>query len=255
MRVEVRRQDGVVSETVVMLHGFGGTGRHWDRVVALSDRERYSPLALELAAAEPLTLAGALDLISAAAPRRFILCGYSMGGRIALHAAAAMPERVSRLVLVSGTAGIEDPSERAARLAADELLASELEAGAIEDFVERWRAVALFDGDPAWVHAAIAEDQRRLTPRQHAAVLRAFSAGALEPLWDRLGAIATPTVVLAGERDQRYRETGQRLAALLPEGAYETVAGCGHRIALEAPGAVAAAWGAGDAANGSARSG
>ena len=238
-----------------MLHGFGGTGHHWDRVVALSDRERYSPLALDLGAAEPLTLAGAIDLISAAAPRRFILCGYSMGGRIALHAAAAMPERISRLVLVSGTAGIEDRSERAARLAADELLASQLEAGTIEDFVERWRGVALFDGDPGWVDAAITEDQRRLTPRQHAAVLRAFSAGVLEPLWDRLGGIATPTVVLAGERDQRYREAGRRLAALLPEGSYETVAGSGHRIALEAPGAVVAAWGVRATASGPTRSG
>jgi pimeloyl-ACP methyl ester carboxylesterase len=120
-----------VSETVVLLHGFAGTGRHWDSVVALADPERYSPLAVELTDASPLSLAGALDLIAAAAPERFVLCGYSMGGRVALHVAARMPDRVSRLVLVSTSAGIDDDAARHARALSDEALAREIEQGSI----------------------------------------------------------------------------------------------------------------------------
>jgi 2-succinyl-6-hydroxy-2,4-cyclohexadiene-1-carboxylate synthase len=230
-----------VFETVVLLHGFGGTGRHWDRVVALTDRERYSPLAIEFTDADPLTLAGAVDLIASRAPERFILCGYSMGGRVALHVAAALGDRVSRLVLISTSAGIEDRAAQAARLAADEALATEIEHGTVEDFISRWRAVALFDGDPAWVRDAIAEDERRLTPAQLAATLRAFSSGALEPLWDRLAAMTMPTAVLAGERDAAYRATGERLAAALPNATFKVIAGAGHRVALEAPSEVVAA--------------
>lgn len=230
-----------MSETVVMLHGFGGTARQWDRVVALIDRDRYSPVALELGDATPLSLAGAVELVARAQSGPFVLCGYSMGGRVALHVALAMPALVSRLVLVSTSAGIEQAEARSARLAADELLAVETEDGSVEDFIVRWRRTALFAEDPAWVQEVVAEDTRRLTPQLLAATLRAYSAGLLEPLWGRLGSLEMPVAVLAGERDTRYRELGQRLAGELARGSYALVRGAGHRIAIEAPAAVAGA--------------
>ena len=94
-------------ETVVLLHGFGGTRRTWDGVAALLDAERYRPLALDLpghgeaAAERPLTFERCVSSVLAAAPERFVLCGYSMGGRIALHVALAAPGRVARLLLVA----------------------------------------------------------------------------------------------------------------------------------------------------------
>jgi 2-succinyl-6-hydroxy-2,4-cyclohexadiene-1-carboxylate synthase len=226
-----------------MLHGFGGTARHWDRAGALLDRERYSPLALELGAADPLGLSGALELIGRLAPERFVLCGYSMGGRVALHAALAMPQRVTRLVLLSSTAGIEDAAARASRRADDEALAREIERGSIEDFVALWRTLPLFADDPEWVQEAVADDTRRLNPRLLAGTLRAYSAGVLEPLWGALPSLAMPAVVLAGERDLRYRAIGERLAQTLADATYHTVPGAGHRLALEAPDAVASAIG------------
>jgi pimeloyl-ACP methyl ester carboxylesterase len=93
-----------VPETVVLLHGFGGTRRTWDGVAARLERERYRPLALELpghgqaADERPITFAGCAERVLARAPERFTLCGYSMGGRVALHTALAAPGRISRLV-------------------------------------------------------------------------------------------------------------------------------------------------------------
>ncbi len=217
-----------MSETVVLLHGFAGTARHWDRVTALLDRERYSPLALDLGP-------DALRRVADAAPDRFILCGYSMGGRVALHIAAGAPERVTRLVLVSASAGIDDQTER---LAADERLAGEIEQGSIEQFIARWRTNPLFAGDPDWVHEEIAADTRRVAPAQLAATLRALGPGRLAPLWDHLGALTMPAVVLAGERDQRYAAIAAKLAGALPRAQCVIVPGAGHRLALEAPDAV-----------------
>lgn len=224
-----------MSETVVLLHGFAGTARHWDRVTALLDRERYSPLALDLA---PATLPDAIEQVTAAAPGRFILCGYSMGGRLALQVAASAPARVSRLVLVSTTAGSD---ERAERLAADEELAAAIERGTTEDFIARWRTTPLFAEDPDWVKEEIASDTRRLSPGTIAAMLRAFSPGRLPSLWYGLQALEMPAVVLAGERDARYSEIARRLAGSLPQARLVLVPGAGHRLALEAPGAVARA--------------
>ena len=140
-----------------------------------------------------------------------------MGGRLALHAALAMPERVERLVLVSASAGIEDAGERERRREADEALAREIEGHDIEWFVERWRAVPLFAGDPPWVVEEVARDERRCTPATLAACLRAFGPGTMTPVWDRLGELAMPVTVLAGERDEQYVAAGRRLVAAIPD--------------------------------------
>ena len=100
-----------MAETVVLLHGFAGTRHAWDLVAARLDPERYRPHALDLRGhgeardARPITFAACTADVLEAAPARFILCGYSLGGRVALHVALAAPERVSRLVLVASTAG------------------------------------------------------------------------------------------------------------------------------------------------------
>ncbi|MGD0453102.1 MAG: 2-succinyl-6-hydroxy-2,4-cyclohexadiene-1-carboxylate synthase [Solirubrobacteraceae bacterium] len=234
-------------ESVVLLHGFGGTHRAWDGVIAALDRERYRPLALDLPghgeAADverPITCAGCVARVLARAPERFVLCGYSMGGRVALHVALAAPERVARLVLVSTSAGIEDVAERAARREADERLARELETVPFEQFIERWRTQPLFAEDPPEVGTLAREDQRRNRPDALAAALRGIGTGQMASLWDRLGELEMPVTVLAGERDAKFRALGQRMSALLPDARLVVAAG-GHSLPLESPQAVASA--------------
>ena len=236
-----------MAETIVLLHGFGGTHRAWDRLVARLDAERYRPLAVDLRGhgaardARPIGFVECTADILAAAPERFALCGYSMGGRIAQHVALAAPERVTRLVLVSTTAGIDDPAERAARLAADASLAAQIERETIEEFVARWRSQPLFAGEPPWLSAAARADHRRNDPRALAAALRGLSTGAMEPLWQRLRALPVPTAVIAGRRDTKFCALGERLAATLPDARLQVVPGAGHAIHLEAAEVVAGA--------------
>jgi len=241
-------------QSVVLLHGFGGTHRAWDGVIAALDRERYRPLALDLPghgdAADverPITFAGCVARVLARSPERFALCGYSMGGRVALHVALAAPERVSRLLLVSASAGIEDPRERAARREADERTARELESVPFEQFIEGWRTQPLFAEDPPEVDALARADQRRNRPDALAAVLRGIGTGEMEPLWSRLEELAMPVAVLVGERDAKFRALGERIVELLPHAELAVVPG-GHRLALESPATVASALGSGDGA-------
>ena len=214
---------------VVALHGFAGSGRSWDRVVEAlgAGWQVHAP---DL----PATLEGA--------PERFVLAGYSMGGRVALHVALAAPERVKRLVLVSTTAGIEDPAERDARRAADEALAARIEAGTIDEFVELWTAQPLFAGDPPEAVARWSEELRRNEPAALAASLREHGAGVLAPVWDRLGELRMPATVVVGERDAKYRAIGERLVSALPGAAPAVVVPrAGHGLLREAPEAVARA--------------
>jgi 2-succinyl-6-hydroxy-2,4-cyclohexadiene-1-carboxylate synthase len=237
-----------MAETVVLLHGFAGTRHAWDLVVDRLDPERYRPLALDLRGhgdardARPITFDDVVADVAAQAPERFVLCGYSLGGRVALQFALAHPERVSRLVLVASTAGIDDPTMRDERRAADEKLAADTEAGTIEEFADRWSRQPLFAGTPPLAAKVWRGDLLRNEPAALAAVLRGLGAGTMEPVWDRLGDLdGMPVTIIVGERDGRYIATGRRLAAALPGARLLLVPGAGHGLPREAPQAVAAA--------------
>ncbi len=178
----------------------------------------------------------------ARAPQRFALCGYSLGGRVALHVALAAPRRVSRLVIVASSAGIEDERERAARRDSDELLARQLEDEPYERFIERWRSQPLFADEPPEVGELARADQRRNDPLALAAVLRGIGTGQMTPLWDRLGELAMDVAVVVGERDRKFRALGARVVGLLPRAELIVVSG-GHGLPLENPaGIVKALW-------------
>ncbi|MEY2513339.1 MAG: 2-succinyl-6-hydroxy-2,4-cyclohexadiene-carboxylate synthase, partial [bacterium] len=179
--------------------------------------------------------------VAALAAGPFALAGYSMGGRIALHVALAQPERVSRLVLVSTTAGIEDPCERAARRARDDKLAAWMARHSIAEIADRWGAQPLFAGQSPEVAAAARADRLDNEPAHLAAALRGIGSGVMAPLWERLGELRMPVAVLAGERDAKFVGLAERLTREIPHATLTIVPGAGHALTLEAPAAVAAA--------------
>ena len=165
--------------------------------------------------------------------------GYSMGGRVALHAALAAPDAVRRLVLIGATAGIEDPDERRARRNADERLAAHIESVGVAAFIDEWLTNPLFAG--LTDATALRADRLRNTPAGLSASLRATGTGTQTPLWDRLGEIECPVLVLVGEHDAKFTGLGRRLADALPDAELVVVPDAGHSVHLEQPEATAAA--------------
>lgn len=232
-------------ETIVLLHGFSGTSRAWDGVVEYLDPERYRPLALDLPGhgAEathrpPITFASCVEHVLAQAPERFALCGYSLGGRVALHVALAAPERITSLTIVSANPGIEDALERAARRRVDRQLADELEHIPFEDFIERWRTQPLFAEDPPEVGELARADQRRNSPWALAEVLRGLGVGEMASLWGRLDELGMPVSVIVGDRDEKFLTIGRRLAEEVLHGSVVVLEG-GHGLPLENPAGIA----------------
>ena len=235
-----------MAPAVVLLHGFTHTGASWDPVVSALG-ERYRVLALDIrghgsaSARVPVALAGVLDDVASLAPDRFTLVGYSMGGRIALHAALALPGRLERLVLIGASPGIADPAEREARRRDDDRLADELEEMSIEQFARRWAQTPVLAGQPPDVAAAVHADRLRNDPAGLAAALRGLGTGVLPSLWERLGEIRVPVALVVGERDEKFRAIAAQMSSGLREPEVILVPGAGHAVHLEAPEAVASA--------------
>ena len=174
---------------------------------------------------------------------RFTLVGYSMGGRIALTVALALPAQVQRLVLVGASPGIADATEREERRKADETLAERIEAIGIEAFAREWGAQELFAGQDERVAAAAHADRLRNTPAGLAAALRGLGTGVMPSLWDRLASVQIPVTLVVGERDAKFQAIAGRMAGALPDCRVEVVQGAGHAVQLERPDAVAAITG------------
>lgn len=230
---------------VVLLHGFTQTRASWDPVVAALG-ERYRAFALDIrghgsaSARLPVTLEAVLDDVAALAPKRFTLVGYSMGGRIALHAALRMPEQIERLILIGASPGIADPDEREARLEDDGRLAAEIERMSIAEFAQRWAQTPVLAGQPPAVLAAAQADRLRNDPAGLARALRGLGTAALSSLWERLPRIVVPVTLIVGERDEKFRAIAADMATKLPDAKVIVVPGAGHAVHLEAPDAVAA---------------
>jgi len=228
----------------VLLHGFTHTGASWTGVIEAMG-ERYRALAPDIrghgtaSRARPITLARVLHDLDRLAPQKFVLAGYSMGGRIALHVALALPERITNLVLIGASPGIADPGRRAQRREADERLAAELQRLSIEQLADRWAQTPVLADQPQAVAAVARADRMRNTPEGLAGALRGLGTGALSSLWDRLGELSMPVTLIVGDRDARFRQIAQQMAQRIPAAELVIVGAAGHAVHLEAPREVA----------------
>lgn len=220
---------------LVLLHGFTQTGRSWAPVLEAL-RGRYRCFAPDLPGhgdathRRPCTFDAVCAYLAALPHERFALCGYSMGGRLALEFAVRHPERIERLVLIGASPGIADDAERTARHKADLELADRIETIGLEAFVDEWEALPLFSTQSANVIEAAREDRLRNTAQGLAAALRGMGTGAMVPRWDRVPA----ATLVVGEFDARFRATAERM------GTPTIIDGAGHAAHLEQPHAVAA---------------
>ena len=233
---------------VTFLHGFTQSAGSWGEVIGKLP-EQYRCIAPDLRGHGATTTApGAPCSMEACTAdlellwdhlgvERTHLVGYSMGGRLALHVAARRPERILSLLTIGAHAGL-DEGARGRRRLDDEALASRIENEGVDAFVTYWGGLPLLAGlerrGPAFVEQLRAE---RLKNRAAglACSLRGMGAGVMQPVWDDLGGVPFPCTFVAGELDQAYAGSASRLAAAVPRGRVDLVAGAGHPVHQERP--------------------
>jgi 2-succinyl-6-hydroxy-2,4-cyclohexadiene-1-carboxylate synthase len=239
------RATGHGDRVVVFLHGFAQTGGCGgplvedlarDHTVLLPDAPGHGGSARHADA----DLWATADLVhatvrAAASDRSQVdAVGYSMGARTALHLALSHPGAVRSLVLIGGTAGIEDPVAREDRHRADRALADRIGTIGVGPFLDEWLDQPMFRGLPAW--ARFDEERRTNTAGGLAASLRRCGTGSMTPLWDRLDGIVAPTLCLAGSADTKFLALADRMAdAMGADASAVPVDGAGHAAHLERP--------------------
>ncbi|MFZ9937482.1 MAG: alpha/beta fold hydrolase [Luteolibacter sp.] len=161
-----------------------------------------------------------------------VLLGYSMGGRLALHALLENPHPWKAAVIVSAHPGLEDGKEREARRAADAEWASRALSLPWPEFLTAWDSQPVLGEPlprPAGATGALAMRRREIA--------RAFvdwSLGAQQPLWERLSQIAIPVLWVAGENDAKFLALARRAVEAMPQASLAIAPAAGHRVPWQA---------------------
>lgn len=164
-----------------------------------------------------------------------ILVGYSMGGRLALHALLEKNSPWKAAVIIAADPGLPSSEERAARKTKDAVWATQALFGDWQKFLSAWDAQPLLNRSSERPPATTAQLMSR---RQE--IARSFvdwSLAAQEPLWDRLHEISVPVLWIAGESDEKFRSLAERAVSLMPRAEVAIAPSVGHRVPWET-----AAW-------------
>jgi 2-succinyl-6-hydroxy-2,4-cyclohexadiene-1-carboxylate synthase len=223
------------------LHGAVGMAADWRAFAQRLATEKTGTRAVDLwrfleGGALPLADFGqALNADAGAAVSRSggrALLGYSMGGRLALHALLENNHGWQAAVIVSAHPGLAGAAERETRRAADAAWATRALTGNWQEFLEAW------DAQPLLAHSAPRDPQAaaRLVMRRRE-IARGFvdwSLGAQQPLWDRLPEITIPVLWVAGENDAKFLALAQQAVARMSTATLAVAPAAGHRVPWEA---------------------
>ena len=232
---------GEGSRELCFVHGFTQTGQSWVTAAqAIGDSTNTFVDAPDHGESQgiSLTLQETGDELADIAFGK-VLVGYSMGARMSLHAVLQHPFAMTGLVLVSGTPGIEDDSERAARVQADEELASHIESIGTPAFIQEWIRQPLF-AKSKFSDDEI-QDRSKNMPASLATSLRRCGTGQQESLWSQLQEINIPVLLICGARDEKFSEIAQRMNQVIPRSTLRVLDKAGHNAHLDQPEAFAQA--------------
>ena len=160
------------------------------------------------------------------------LLGYSMGGRLALHALLERDHPWQAAVIIAADPGLESATEREVRRVADADWAGQALTANWPEFLAAWNA------QPLLATTAVRDPQAasRLVIRRRE-IARSFvdwSLGAQQPLWQRLPEITIPVLWVVGEHDAKFRALAERAVTQLPQATLAVAPAAGHRVPWEA---------------------
>lgn len=235
------------SAPVVVLHGFAGHADSWHSVRIASARPiepitlfgHDGPLRSDAPIAFEDEVARVIGFIRAlGAPVR--LCGYSMGGRIALGVLSLAPSLVDSAVLVGAHPGLTSDAERAQRADSDEIWVRVLEEEGIAAFAEKWQAQPLFASQQRLSPERLAGQQairRQHDPHALALAMTSLGLARMPSYWEVLEGAHVPIDIVVGELDTKFTALATRMNARMPKGLGRVlrVDDAGHNVLLERP--------------------
>jgi 2-succinyl-6-hydroxy-2,4-cyclohexadiene-1-carboxylate synthase len=237
-------------KSILFLHGFTGSAKDWKDVAqkinpafnkialdSIGHGKSESPVNIKLYKSDELVkqIFFVLDHLKI---ERVIICGYSMGGRTALNFAAAHPEKILALILESTSAGIENKTERRARVKHDKELADFIESHSIEEFVNSWLHRELFSSLrklPENKFRKLKNSKMHNSKTGLLNSLRGFGTGVMPYLGKDIQMMNFPVLLITGALDEKFTRINKELANQFLDAEHKIIDDAGHNVHFENP--------------------
>ena len=160
------------------------------------------------------------------------LLGYSLGGRLALHASLHNSNLWQGIIIVGADPGLESQEEKKLQLDKDRSWAERLKREPLEKLVDEWDAQSVFCG----IRNQAPRNLGEMNPDRLSQQFKVFSKGIQQNLAPKLAELKRPPILfLSGEKDDKYQKIGEELAKSSSIVKAQVVPDAGHRVPWENP--------------------
>ena len=160
------------------------------------------------------------------------LLGYSLGGRLALHACLSRPDLWESAIVVGADPGLESEEDKKLQLDRDRNWAERLKREPLQKVVDEWDAQSVFCG----IRNQAPRNLGEMDPDRLSHQFEVFSKGIQQNLVPKLAELKRPPVLfVSGEKDHKYQGIGEKLAKSSSVVNAQVIADAGHRVPWENP--------------------
>lgn len=160
-----------------------------------------------------------------------ILMGYSLGGRLALHALIEWPDLWHAGVIISAHPGLISKGEKEERVHSDRQWAKRFLEEEWDNVIRAW------DNRPVLASSSFTfkRGEKNYDKKILAQILMAGSLGRQENLRGFIANLSLPLLWVVGENDSNYVQLSQSIALNSPQSKIECLPQAGHRLPWEQP--------------------
>lgn len=170
---------------------------------------------------------------------RNILVGYSLGGRLALHALQKKPGLWYKVMLISTNPGFNDmhecfdpiSEERRQRWMNDSYWAEEFLTAPWDMVLRNWNAQPVFGGG----EAEPVRHEKEYSRETLSLALTQWSLAQQRNMRGLMGKQMPKLIWLVGDRDEKFLEMSRRLTDEVPGFHFESVTSASHRVLFDSP--------------------
>lgn len=156
--------------------------------------------------------------------------GYSLGGRLAVHALIDNPSVWQGAIIISSHPGLASKEERAERIAGDQRWAGRFLQEPWGSLLEDWDKQSIFNSSPRRERTEEEFSRKNLS---HA--LQEWSIAKQADLRGKIEELSVPILWMVGEKDVKYRSLAQEVRLKNPLSCVKVVPNAGHRIPWDCP--------------------
>jgi 2-succinyl-6-hydroxy-2,4-cyclohexadiene-1-carboxylate synthase len=223
--------------SLLLLHGFMGSSADFHPALATLS-QHFHCICVDLPGHGQTPIANdnfgsiAEQILGLAADTSY-LCGYSLGGRLALYLTLHYPNRWQKVILESASFGLPDAQMCQARQQQDSAISGKLCQPGLDfvAFIQNWYQQPVFTGindHPNF--AQLISNRSNNNPLSLARSLTTMGLGQQPYLGELLKDHQTPLLLLVGEQDAKFVKTGQKMAEICQQAKLIVVPNCSHNI-------------------------